>query len=83
MNKIPNWLNKNRKHVDFWVLGITFFLTLIGFGSTGLVAYLHWKMNGDIVYGIIWAVGVIVFAIAMIPIYRLHLAYKKLSGMNK
>ena len=42
------------------------------------IAVLFWRYTGDWVYMAIWATGMVVLAIALIPAYRMHRANQKL-----
>ncbi|KWA83733.1 hypothetical protein WL29_20415 [Burkholderia ubonensis] len=47
-------------------------LALVGFGCMGAVAYLKWKMTGDLVYTGIFLAGICLLGLALLPAYRIH-----------
>ena len=60
ISKMFNW-RKNPASVFYLAIPLAVF----GFGCAGLVAYLHWKMNGDLVYAGIFIAGTILLVIGL------------------
>jgi uncharacterized membrane protein (DUF485 family) len=61
----------------FWIALPLFFL---GVGALGLRAFLELKQNGDVVYALIFGVAMMIFALAMVPVYKWYVLTKRLEG---
>ncbi len=78
LSKVFNW----KKHpAGVFVLALP--LALIGFFSLALKAWLHWKLQGDAVYALMLAVGLLVLAVALIPAWRMHQTSQRLASLAR
>lgn len=68
INKIKDFFNwvKYPKNVFYIVIP----LAMLGFTCEFMIAYLHWKMNGDLIYTYILMAGIILLGIGLWPIRK-------------
>lgn len=74
INKITGWGDNPAS-----VFNIAIPLFVIGMALMGSIAYLQYKHNGDIVYALILAGGLVLLAIGLYPPYLMHKRLKKMS----
>lgn len=72
INKITGWGDNPAS-----VFNIAIPLFIIGIGLMASIAYLQYKHNGDIIYTLILAGGLLLFAIGLYPPYLMHKRLKK------
>lgn len=68
INKIKDFFNWKKFPANVFYLAIP--LALIGFSCEFMIAYLHWKNNGDMVYAYIVFAGMILLGIGLWPIRK-------------
>lgn len=74
LHRVFNW---KRYPASVFLLAIPLFI--IGFGCMGLVAYLQWRVNGDLVYAAIYAVAIIVLAALLVSSWYRHQQIVRMS----
>ena len=47
------------------------------------IAVLHWNHSGDWVYMAIWATGMAILVVALVPAYRMHRINQKLRNQTE
>ncbi len=69
INKIKEFLDWQKYPNNMFYIVIPLFL--FGFACEAMVAYLHWKLNGDMTYGYIILAGIAVLGIFIWPVRTL------------
>lgn len=68
MRAIKEVLNWKKHPANVFLLALP--LAVLGFALLSLKAYLHYRLAGDWVYALIYLTGVVVFVIALLPLWR-------------
>lgn len=69
VNKIKEFLDWKKRPNDIFYIAVPLFL--FGMVCESIVAYLHWKLNGDATYGYIILAGIAVLGIFIWPVRTL------------
>ncbi|MND11791.1 hypothetical protein D3C87_703220 [compost metagenome] len=74
LTRIANLIGKftgwDKNPASVFILAIP--LALLGFSLCGAVAYLHYRLNGDMVYFWILVAGLALLGIGLYPAWRMH-----------
>jgi uncharacterized membrane protein len=54
-------------------------LALIGFSCLAVQAWLRWKLDGELAPAIIYAAGLVLLAVALVPAYRMQRSLRALT----
>jgi len=71
LKEIFNW-KKNPANVFYTAMP----LFLLGMSMMGLVAYYHWKTDGDYWYAVIMGMALLVLVIALMPLRHIYKGMK-------